>query len=220
MELYLKPQIKPAPTNRFKHYTPDEIKAIALVYPYLSNTDIALRFKRTEPSILNLARKHGWFKSPEYMDKRPGCFSKNHSPWNKGMKGLQIGGRQTQFKKHHVPANLKPEGYISIRYHKRDGHTYKYIKTKSEMVLLHRYNYMQVYGYIPKGHVVTFIDGNSMNCDVSNLKLISRADNARRNINRKKAALRMKEIWRVEKLRHTYGMKAVTGFGMILQRAY
>ena len=47
---------------------------------------------------------------------KPGCKS-----WNKGMKGLQIGGKATQFKKGRTPHNTKPVGYRSVR----DGYLFE-----------------------------------------------------------------------------------------------
>jgi hypothetical protein len=36
-------------------------------------------------------------------------------------------------------------------------------------------------GPIPPKHVVTFKDGNSRNCDISNLELMTMCENAKRN---------------------------------------
>jgi len=104
-------------------------------------------------------------------------FKKGHVTWNKGMKGLQIGGGETQFKKGNEPYNTKFDGCISIRKDKSKK-AYKYIRiTKSKWVLLQRHIWEQSNGPIPEGALVKFADGNSMNCDLTNLYLSNRPDN-------------------------------------------
>lgn len=53
-------------------------------------------------------------------------FQKGHKAWNKGMKGLQIGGVETRFAKGHKPRNHKPVGTVVIR---TDG----YMQTKLQI---------------------------------------------------------------------------------------
>ena len=43
---------------------------------------------------------------------------------------------------------------------------------------MHRYVWTQANGKIPRGFVVNFIDGNFMNCDLSNLRLKTRGEMA------------------------------------------
>ena len=106
------------------------------------------------------------------------CFKKGHIPWNKGMKGLDIGGKDTQFKKGSAPHNYKPVGSERIN-------KYGYIEVKvldpKKWSLKHRHVWEQENGRIPKDHIVVFKDGNRQNCNLSNLELISRAENMERN---------------------------------------
>ena len=60
---------------------------------------------------------------------------------------------------------LKPTGYIYVK---------KLKNGKSDWVCKQRYVYEQHYGKIPNGYVVTFIDGNKNNCDLSNLKIVTK----------------------------------------------
>ncbi|MCF6184227.1 MAG: HNH endonuclease [Bacteroidales bacterium] len=139
-----------------------------------------------------------------------GRFVKGHKPFNKGTKGLMKANR-TSFKSGHIPHNTKNNGAISYRTHKRDGRTYKYIRTaKAKWELYHRYLWRQYYGEIPQGYVIRFIDGDTMNTNINNLECISRAENRNRNINYEKSAKTIKETWRKEWLRQIYGLPVKT----------
>lgn len=106
-----------------------------------------------------------------------GQFKKGMIPWNKGMKGLPLKGKMkdSQFRPGNQPANWRPvgstrvnvEGYIEIKV--AEGmHQYR---------LLHREIWKQLNGrYPPKGSALIFIDGNRQNCDISNLKLVTRKE--------------------------------------------
>ena len=62
------------------------------------------------------------------------------------------------------------------------GIPYKFIKIRPQYwELLHRYMWMEAHGPIPKNMVVIFKDGNSLNCQLSNLDMITRQENMLRN---------------------------------------
>lgn len=107
-------------------------------------------------------------------------FKKGHRTWNKGIKKPYKGGEQTQFKKGQLPHNTRFDGAIRIQPDK-SGRSYKHIRISlSKWMPLHRYIWTQVYGD-PGSNVIRFKDGNSLNCDIENLSLISRGDNAKLN---------------------------------------
>jgi len=59
----------------------------------------------------------------------PGIIGrKGHKPWNKGMKGIDIGGKATRFKKRQPPADLDARWQRSD--HKRWLHKNKSSRTK------------------------------------------------------------------------------------------
>ena len=66
----------------------------------------------------------------------------------------------------------KAKGYWQIKVADEYG------KRRSNWMLLHHHNYIEAYGEIPKGTVVIFLDGNTDNCDASNLMAIPQAVNA------------------------------------------
>jgi len=141
-------------------------------------------------SIYNRAHNLGLKKSKEFIiaeSKRVGVsdaakkhwFKKGQKAHNKGQKmtpELYAKCAPTMFKKGNKPHNTRADGEISIR----GG--YQYIRVEeSKWVLLQRYNWEKHYGKIPKGHNIIFKDNNQLNCELSNLELVSNEELMRRN---------------------------------------
>lgn len=85
--------------------------------------------------------------------------------------------KSTSFKPGHTPSNSKYDGHQRIT---KDG----YIEVrvcKGNYQLKQRLVWQQNNGPIPKGHVVTFKDGNKQNTALSNLKLITMKQNMLNN---------------------------------------
>jgi hypothetical protein len=97
-------------------------------------------------------------------------FNKGQNPWNKGKKGLRIGGEEGWFKKGNLPPTHKPVGSESVE----DGTILIKIAEPNVWVKKHRYIWEQAYGPIPDGMVVRFADGNKTNVTLDNLLLVSR----------------------------------------------
>lgn len=120
-----------------------------------------------------------------------GWFQKGHAPGNKGKKleeyvtdpdrleDIRRRMAATQFKKGHRPSNELPVGTIVVN---SDG--YKLIKIRMEGSIwerwepLHRHVWKQHYGAIPAGMCVTFKTPDRLNCDISNLMLATKGENA------------------------------------------
>lgn len=145
---------------------------------------------RTESSI-NARRAKLELKRPESIKQEMqarGYFKKGVIPFNKGVKGVHM-SPDTEFKKGHEPKNTKYNGCVTLREHRRTGMSYLFIRIeKNNWKMLHHYNWEKVYGKIPKGHLIRFVNGNTLDCNIENLELVSQADNARRNADHKKAA--------------------------------
>ena len=77
------------------------------------------------------------------------------------------------FQKGLVPHNSKYDGYERIG---KDGFIEVRI-SHGKFVLKHRYEWEKVNGKIPPNHILRCVDGNQLNTDPSNWKLISRAEN-------------------------------------------
>lgn len=170
-----------------------EVDILRQKYPHMSTIELAKEMKRDLDSVYRKAYALGLKKTAEYMqtaasgryvDSEPGKatrFKKGHMPWNAGMKGLQIGGEETRFKKGNEPHNTKHDGAITIRTD-NNGKDYKHIRVaKAKWMPLHRYLWQQENGQIPKGHNIAFKDGNTLNCTLDNLELISNYELMQRN---------------------------------------
>lgn len=145
---------------------------------------------------------------------RTGQFPKGNIPWNAGMKGLQIGGKKTQFKKGHVPATALYDGAV-----RKQSGGYLYVRIeKNRWKLFHREVWRLNAGEIPKGMIIVFKDGNRENCRFENLEMITRTEHARRNINYKKTSKSLSKIWKKERMRLEYGLPPASGFGEILRK--
>lgn len=146
--------------SKFTYYTTEESQFVKDNYSKLSYTEIGNLLGRTTESV----KKHAQDilgvkrKKSDALDIQKRCC------------------KATQFTKGNLPHNTKDDGDIGIR----DG--YKYLRLSlANWVLLHRYNWEQVHGKIPKGFNLVFKDNNANNCQVENLELVSNADLMRRN---------------------------------------
>ena len=116
-------------------------------------------------------------------------YKKGNIPANKGKKQSEYMSQEaidrtkaTRFKKGSIPANAYSNGEETTRKNKC-GREYILIKVpgKRKLIFKHRHIWEQVHGKIPKGYIVIFKDGNTMNCVIENLECISREENMSRN---------------------------------------
>ena len=175
-------------------WTADQVAQLRTLYPHYLTDNIATMIGRSTRSIYQMAASMGLKKSDAYMASPAACrlrrgdnvgaahrFQPGQVVWNKG-KAFPASGRsgETQFKTGSAPANRLPVGHIRIN---SDG--YKDIKTAPGMrkwVPLHRWNWKQAHGEYPaRDMALAFRDGNRMNCELTNLELISRGDLMKRN---------------------------------------
>ena len=164
------------------------------LYPNHSSKYIAELLGVSITKVYNTAWAANVKKSAEYMltpesgriiePSVANQFKPGHTPHNKGKQiSAEIYEKvaPTMFKKGNKPHNTKPNGTINIRADK-SGRLYQYIKIKDcQWELLQRHVWTQANGEIPAGSVVIFLDGNYLNCDISNLQVISRRENMARN---------------------------------------
>ncbi|MBD2786338.1 HNH endonuclease [Xenorhabdus sp. DI] len=102
---------------------------------------------------------------------RTGRFQKGHIPHNTGTKG-KIPTSVTSFKKGSIPPNRREVGsertlggyiYIKVAYHQR-------------WRLKHHVIWESRNGKLPTGSILIFKDGNTQNCQIDNLLMISRKE--------------------------------------------
>lgn len=190
--------------------------------------------KHCQESIYSKAAALGLRKTQEFKSelgrraaaspKSRACrFSKGHEPFNKGKREHEFRSKEaiercaaTQFKKGHCPHNARPVGYECYRRMGKTGYVYIKVSDDTKMVLKHRWVWEQANGPIPEGCNITFRDGDTRNCELSNLELVSRQDATRRVIERESPESRKT---RCEKGRETRNRmirrdKALIHFGM------
>lgn len=114
-----------------------------------------------------------------------GYFSKGHIPHNKGQKMDPEKYKKcagTMFKKGNIPHNHRPLGSERID---QDGFIEIKIEEPNKWMLKQRYIWEQTTGEkIPKGGIITFLDGDRRNFDISNLARITQNENCCLNKNK------------------------------------
>ena len=153
-------------------WTDEEIAHLRDMYPDHNTEDVAIVLGRTTDAVKRKALCLGIKKNAGKSTR----FRKGHIPWNActvGISGKHPNTKKTQFKRGHLPHNTKRDGAITIRIDNR-GVPQKMIRVRlGKWLYLSRYNYEKYVGPIPKGHVIRFLDGDTMNCDPSNLECVS-----------------------------------------------
>ena len=165
-------------------------------YPHEPTDLIARDLNISLAKVYRIAKSMGVKKTAEYMKTHaPGWgnlmvhgakyrFQKGNKPHNTGKKvkpTVYAALQKTMFKKGNKPYNTQPDGTIHWRMDKV-GRNYAYIKIKdNHWRLLHRVIWEEHNGPIPPKHMIRFIDGNSMNCELSNLECVSMVQNMNDN---------------------------------------
>jgi hypothetical protein len=168
-------------------------------YGVISVADIAKHLGRHKSVVQGHIKRMGLKLPDDVRAARQaiGTFKPGQLPHNAGTKG-KMKPNSTSFKPGQLPHNTKHDDAITIR--ADGGKQYQFTRvSKGKWIPLHRQNWEQAYGPVPAGHIITFIDGNTMNAELENLKCISRAENVARNMNREKQAESMKHKWKVKK---------------------
>lgn len=171
------------------------------LYPHKRTTDVAKALGRSVTQVYNRAHFLNLSKTAEFLQSElSGCilkgqrrgmateFKKGQVSYNKGKKQKEYMSaaairrtKKTRFKNGHLPHNTKSDGAITIRTDRR-GVKEQFMRVRlAEWVPLRRQVWEQHNGPIPTGGVVRFKDGNTFNCDISNLELVTRAENMTKN---------------------------------------
>lgn len=183
-----------------RRWTEKEVLVLRTSYADSLNDALADRLGRTPNQVAKKANSLGLRKSSAFMSAinarwtgnnpdNPGIetrFRKGCIPWNKGLRGLRLGGDEHRFKKGQRigKANHSYRAIGSERITK-DGYLER--KINDDLPMQNRWRAVHLllweseHGPIPDGHVVIFRDGNKQNVCLENLQLISRADLMRKN---------------------------------------
>lgn len=182
-----------------KDWSKKEDDFIIMHYANTSTSKLVYCLQRSLSSVYGRAKKLNLEKSEAYLNgptsgriqkgkmlSASTTFKPGHKPFNKGMKLHEFMNEekinkvlQSSFKKGHKPVNTKQDGCISIRKDK-NGRNYKWIRlSRNNWQMLHVHTWIKNNGAVPEGMIITFIDGNSMNTELSNLRLASNSEHMR-----------------------------------------
>lgn len=164
---------------------PCEILLISELYPLMPAYKIVKYLPgRDVKFVTRTVHKHQVSRTAEQSTKitrkNRGRFKKGNKSWNEGTH-VVAGGRsaETRFVPGQKPANALPEFAIVPRVNK-EGKPFLMIKIEGQgMKHLNRWTWEQKNGTIPEGMLVCHLDGDPKNCDITNLVLRTRAENAR-----------------------------------------
>lgn len=167
-------------------WTPEADALLAALYQTLSSGEIGRRMGRTRCSIKGRVAKLG-LKKPEGVTNS-GRFLPGQTSWNKGLH-YQAGGRsaETRFKPGHR-GGIALERYLPVGSERVHKGGYIQVKVNEDPVFYKRWRFVHVmvweaaHGPVPKGHVVSFKNGDPADCRrLENLELIHRRELMLRN---------------------------------------
>jgi hypothetical protein len=175
-------------------WTAERVEVLTARYPNEKTEDVARILGCTVTRIYNKVHALKIRKSAEFLREVHGTrlkelpggvanrFKKGGATWNKGMKGLDIGGKETRFKKGQKPQTWRPVGSERVD---KNGYLKRKISDtgvkKDDWVLVHIHVWTQAHGPLPPNHAVVFKDGDKRNFALDNLEAISRVDLMKRN---------------------------------------
>ena len=180
-------------------WSAEHVAILIRLYPDTRTAEIASQLGTTVKRVYYKAADLGLKKSAAYLaSPDSGCFRSGviggiagrfkpgHVPWNSGMKGLDLGGKATQFKPGERRGNAvalhQPIGTERLS---KEGYLER--KINDDLPLQRRWRAVHIllweaaHGPVPKGHALRFRDGDKRNISIDNLELVTRADMMRRN---------------------------------------
>lgn len=118
-------------------------------------------------------------------------FPKGHAPYNKGrrqeeyMTPEQIeNSKKNRFQKGRAPHNKMKVGDEAIT---SSGYRVRKVAEPNKWEPVQRLVWQEHNGPIPEDCILVFLDGDPLNCSIDNLRLVTRAENARLNQNHLRA---------------------------------
>lgn len=161
-------------------YTEEQVQFLRDNYQGRSVAELTALFNERFVAAMTKLQIKAFVSNRGITSGRTGQFEKGHASWNKGVKGY-MGPNRTSFKKGQAPPNRKPlgtericpkDGFIQIKVAEKDPYTGFPTRYKHK----HVHVWGQLHGPVPKGHVVSFIDGDKLNCEPENLMLLTRKE--------------------------------------------
>lgn len=183
------------------YWTASDDALLRDLYPDVPTADIAALMGLGLGQVYQRAVKIGVGKSAEYLSQEASGrvqrgqqhprmvatqFARGMTPWNKGMKGIQIGGIHTQFQPGSVPHTTMPVGayrmcggMLERKISEQPGPNHLRWRPVSRLV------WEAANGPVPAGHIVVFRTGMRTvmleEITLERVECIPRRENARRN---------------------------------------
>ena len=177
--------------------TEDDVEYIREHYASMSAREIAEARGMSKTTISAIAQRLGLHKTREWIAERARLrssdpnhggrktrFMKGCTPFSKGRKieewmspeGI-ANSSKTRFKKGQPSLNGRPVGSERVNV---DGYIEVKIAEPNKWRQKQRVVWEAAHGPVPADSVVSFKDGNKQNCELSNLRVMTKADNLRR----------------------------------------
>ena len=164
-------------------FTPAQDKIIKRLYMKMPSKALALKIGKSDTGLRTRLRQLGLSIPRDIIEqnRQSGRFKPGSISHNKGKKmseALYKKCKATMFKKGNLPASTLYDGAIVIRHVHQDRNEkpYKWIRLSLGVWMSYqRYIWQQHHGKIPAGTKIIFRDGNTLNCDISNLQAVTTA---------------------------------------------
>jgi hypothetical protein len=179
-------------------WTEDQVETLRRQYPNFKTENVAFMVGHSLEQTYRKAQALGLKKTAEFLASgaagrldgiKGGAtrFGKGHATWNKGMKGLQIGGESTQFRPGQLPHNTQPIGSLKVT---DDGILRRKVSegkgsSSKRWRAVHELVWIEANGPVPPKHIVVFKPGMKTaaldEITVDRVECITLAENMRRN---------------------------------------
>ena len=157
-------------------YTEEEKQFLAKVVPGRSYAEIRDEFIKEFGWEISVGQIKGSIMRYGLNTGRNGQFPKGNVPMNKGKKmspEVYEKCKGTMFKKGQTPVNRRAVGSERVTV---DGYVEIKVAEPNKWKLKHRVVWEQHNGPLPRYDAIVFLDGNSLNTDISNLKHVTRKE--------------------------------------------
>ncbi|GEL67231.1 HNH endonuclease signature motif containing protein [Marinilactibacillus psychrotolerans] len=171
-------------TPNKKLFTDEQFQFIKENAVGIGNQELAKRINEKYGLLITPKQLSAWKKNHNIKSGLTGHFNKGRIPENKGQKQSEYmtteaieKSKATRFKVGQKPKNYKPVGTEVIA---SDGYWRVKVQDEGEWYdrwkLKHKILWEKENGPVPNGKILTFLDGNKLNIDLDNLKLVTRAE--------------------------------------------
>lgn len=164
------------------NYTADICALLGRTYSSVTGRAAVLGIKKSEAFLkMELSKQANRLRIVGAAHR----YAPGHVSDNKGQKmapDVYAKVKATMFKKGDMPHNAVEDGYEAIRTDK-NGKQYWKIKVPGKAWMIHKHAWLweEAHGPVEKGMNVVFKDGNTLNCVLDNLEIISDGELMRRN---------------------------------------